>query len=218
MNAVVTQNICAEGVALRWDRGAINALQKDILLLFVARSVTLNSERHKAYEVEREGTKPYCDKAESDGRGPFVGDIESDQTNPQVETGQSTAFLNVVNCTEKKDAWFVTLKVKRMRLRFKIVTGADVTIITKKTWLAMKDKPRLEPTAVRLNSVGGQLKAFGQFMVVTKHRNTVYRFNVIVIEGEKMINLHETSLQTWVSYVVWSKLTHRVMMMVELAS
>ncbi|KAK2179114.1 hypothetical protein NP493_513g01005 [Ridgeia piscesae] len=41
----------------------------------------------------------------------------------------------------------------------------------------MKDKPRLEPTAVRLNSVGGQLKAFGQFMAV------------IVIEGEKMTNL-----------------------------
>ena len=53
----------------------------------------------------------------------------------------------------------------------------------------MKDKPRLEPIAVRLNSVGGQLKAFGQFMAVTKHRNTVYRFNVIVIEGEKITNL-----------------------------
>jgi len=76
-----------------------------------------------------------------------------------------------------------------MRLRFKIDTGAGVTIITKKTWLAMKDTPRLEPTAVRLNSVGGRLNAFGEFMAVTKHRNTVYRFNVIVIEGEKITNL-----------------------------
>ena len=41
VNAVVTQNICAEGVAVRWDRGAISAMQKDILLLFVAQSVTL---------------------------------------------------------------------------------------------------------------------------------------------------------------------------------
>ena len=98
-------------------------------------------------------------------------------------------FLRVVDSIEKKDAWFVTLKVKRMRLRFKIDTDADVTIITKKTWLAMKDNPRLKPTAVRLNSVGGQLKAFGQFMAVTKHRNTIYRFNVIVIEGVTMTNL-----------------------------
>ena len=55
-------------------------------------------------------------------------------------------------------------RLVRMRLRFKIDTGSDVTIITKKIWLAMKDKPRLEPTAVRLNSTGGQLKAFGQLM------------------------------------------------------
>ncbi|KAK2185881.1 hypothetical protein NP493_220g03035 [Ridgeia piscesae] len=41
----------------------------------------------------------------------------------------------------------------------------------------MKDKPRHEPTAVRLNSVGGQLKAFGQFIAM------------IVIEWEKMTNL-----------------------------
>ena len=78
----------------------------------------MNFERHKAYEVEREGTKPCRGKAESDGRGPFVGDIESDRTKPWVETGQSTAFLGVVDCTEKKDVLFVTLKVKRMRLRF----------------------------------------------------------------------------------------------------
>ena len=39
---------------------------------------TVNFERHKACEVEREGTKPYRGKAESDGRGPFVGDIKSD--------------------------------------------------------------------------------------------------------------------------------------------
>ena len=55
-------------------------------------------------------------------------------------------ILSVVDCTEKRDAWFVSLKVKRMRLRFKIDTGADVTVITKKTWLGMKDKPRHEPS------------------------------------------------------------------------
>ena len=103
---------------------------------------TVNYERHKAYEVEREGKNPYRGKAESDGTGPFVSDMESDRTKPQAETGQSTAFVSVVDCTEKKDVWFVTLKVKRMRLRFKIDTGADVTIITKKTWLAMKAIPK----------------------------------------------------------------------------
>ena len=55
MNVVVTQNIRAEGVAVRWDRGAVSAMQKDILLMFVARSVTLLIF-YEAYIVEREGT------------------------------------------------------------------------------------------------------------------------------------------------------------------
>ena len=83
---------------------------------------TVNFERHKAYKVKREGTKPYCGKAESDRTGPFVGDIEIDRTKSQVESDQSTAFLSVVDCTEKKDTWFVTLKAKRMGLHLKIDT------------------------------------------------------------------------------------------------
>ncbi|KAI0226278.1 hypothetical protein LSAT2_023096 [Lamellibrachia satsuma] len=105
-------------------------------------------------------------------------------------------LLSVIDCTEKKGAWFVPLNMKRARLRFKIDTGADITIITKKTWLAMKDKPRLEPIAVRLNSVGGQLKACGQFLAITKHKNTVYRFNIIVIEGQNAINLLSRDVAT----------------------
>ena len=60
----------------------------------------------------------------------------------------------------------------------------------------MKDKPRLEPTAVRLNSVGGQLKACGQFLAITKHKNTVYRFNIIVIAGQNAINLLSRDVAT----------------------
>ena len=144
----------------------------------------MNFEPRTAYEVESDETKPYLGKA------------KSYETKPFVESDESKAFLSVIDCTEKKDAWFVTMKVKRTRLRFKIDTGADVTIITKETWLAMKDKPRLEPTAVRLNSVGGQLKACGQFLAITKHKNTVYRFNIIVIEGQNAINLLSRDVAT----------------------
>ena len=43
--------------------------------------------------------KPYRGKAESDGTGPFVGNIKSDRTKPHVVSAQSTAFLSVVACT-----------------------------------------------------------------------------------------------------------------------
>ena len=51
----------------------------------------MNFERHKAYEVERGGTNPYRGKA------------DSDRTKPQVESGQSTAFLSVVDCTHREE-------------------------------------------------------------------------------------------------------------------
>ena len=51
------------------------------------------------------------------------------------------------------------------------------------------------------SSVGGQLKAFGQFMAVTKHRNTVYRFNVIAIEGKKMTNLLSRDVAAYMGLV-----------------
>ena len=70
--------------------------------------------------------------------------------------GPARPFLGVVDCTTNNDAWFVTLTVRRNRLRFKIDTGADVTVISEETWLAMRNKPELQPTTVNLNSVGGQ--------------------------------------------------------------
>ena len=76
----------------------------------------------------------------------------------------------------------------------------------------MKDKPRLEPTAVRLNGVGGQLKVYGQFMAVMNHRNTVYRFNVIVIGGTKMASLLSRDVAADMGLVCRCKLTHRVIM------
>ena len=97
--------------------------------------------------------------------------------------GPAGPFLGVVDCTTNNDAWFVTLTVRRNRLRFKIDTCADVTVISEETWLAMRNKPELQPTTVNLNSVGGQVNACGKFNATTRYWQTVYRFDVIVISG-----------------------------------
>ena len=100
--------------------------------------------------------------------------------------GPAGPFLGVVDCTTNNyhyDAWFVTLTVRRNRLRFKIDTGADVTVISEETWLAMRNKPELQPTTVNLNSVGGRVNACGKFNATTRYKQTVYRFDVIVISG-----------------------------------
>ena len=79
--------------------------------------------------------------------------------------------------------YFVTLTVRCNRFRITIDTGADVTVISEETWLAMRNKPQLQPTTVNLNSVGGQVNACGIFNATTRHKQTVYRFDVIVISG-----------------------------------
>ena len=75
------------------------------------------------------------------------------------------------------------MTVRRNRLRFKIDTGADVTVTSEETWLAMRNKPELQPTTVNLNSVDGQVNACGKFNATTRYKQTVYRFDVIVISG-----------------------------------
>ena len=97
--------------------------------------------------------------------------------------GPAGPFLGVVDGTTNNDAWFVTLTVRRNRIRFKVDTGADVTVISEETWLAMRNKPELQPTTVNLNSVGGQVNACGKFNATTRYKQTVYRFDVIVISG-----------------------------------
>ena len=92
-------------------------------------------------------------------------------TASEVQTdGPAGPFLGVVDCTTNTDAWFVTLTVRRNRLRFKIDTGADVTVISEETWLAMRNKPELQPTTVNLNSVGGQVNACGKFNATTRYK------------------------------------------------
>ena len=52
-------------------------------------------------------------------------------TSSEVQAdGPAGPFLVVVDCTTNNDAWFVTLNVRCNRFRFKIDTGADVTVIS----------------------------------------------------------------------------------------
>ena len=87
--------------------------------------------------------------------------------------GPAGPFLGVVDRTTNHDAWFVTLTVRRNRLRFTIDTDTDVTVITEEMWLAMRNKPEFQPTTVNLNAVGGEVNACGKFSATTRHTQAV---------------------------------------------
>ena len=114
----------------------------------------------KAYEVESERTKPYCGKAESDEKDLLS---ETSKVTESNHIGRNWS----IKCVSQR-GWLHREERRLVRnsesASVKIDTGVDLNLITKKTWLTMKDKPRLERTCVSLKSAGEQLKACGQFL------------------------------------------------------
>ena len=91
-------------------------------------------------------------------RSKMVQEIVSEEvwephvTNGNVEQGKY--FLGEVN--ESTDsAWMVTLNVEGHDTRFKIDTGADVSVITEVMWKKMGE-PKLTRPQARLTSPGGE--------------------------------------------------------------
>lgn len=57
----------------------------------------------------------------------------------------------------KSDQWTVQLHVDSTPVEFKIDTGADVTVISEKTFHTLTPERRLKPPDIPLDSPGGEL-------------------------------------------------------------
>ena len=69
-------------------------------------------------------------------------------------------------------------------VRFKVETGADVSVISEAT-LKLLDKPTLKPTTVVLKSPGGRLKCPREFTTTAICKGKQYELDIVVIEGNK---------------------------------
>jgi hypothetical protein len=95
-------------------------------------------------------------------------------------------YLGAVNCTDGTDgAWYVILKLGSNSVKFKIDTGADVTVISKATYEALQDRPTLKPPSISLTSPGGKVNAIGEFTASAEHKGATFRFRVVVINGKR---------------------------------
>ena len=83
-------------------------------------------------------------------------------------------FLGSINCPDEADPWEITLKLNNTAVKFKIDTGADITVISESTYLAFPSRPQLMPANSTLNSPGGKIK--GRFLAhtVTKDRHIIF--------------------------------------------
>ena len=69
-------------------------------------------------------------------------------------------------------------------MKFKIDSGADVSVMSLSTYENMYDAPALRPTSHRLKGVNGVLKCKGTFSSNTEYRRKVYMFDIYVTDSE----------------------------------
>ena len=88
-------------------------------------------------------------------------------------------FIGAVN--SDVPPWRTQLNIAGKQIDFKIDTGADVNVISRKTWIRI-GKPKLSPcTKITLQSPGGRLKTLGHFKTVL---NGEHEVNIYVISND----------------------------------
>ena len=77
--------------------------------------------------------------------------------------------------------WTVCLQINENNVYFKIDSGADVSVMSYDVYRALKEKPSLRDTHMKLTSPGGEVKAEGEFTASTAFRGVKYSFNIVVV-------------------------------------
>ena len=102
-----------------------------------------------------------------------------------MSEGPDSQFLGFVTCKSCDDAdWYVDLDVNGNTLNFKLDTGADVTVISRSTFMSMSNRPRLRRSSITLKSPGGDLQNEGQFLARTSYIGKAYHFLVQVVSND----------------------------------
>ena len=99
-------------------------------------------------------------------------------------------FLGAVNsCDELEELWSVGLHINKNPVKFKIDTGANISVMSVSTYEALPQRPKLKLSNAVLSSPGGMLNCKGQFTAEIPHKNKLYFIDSYVIEGVCVNNL-----------------------------
>ena len=82
-----------------------------------------------------------------------------------------------------EERWSVVLHVSKKPIKFKIDTGADISVMSVSTYEALPQGPKLKPLDTVLSSPGGMLKCKTQFTGEISLKNKPYFIDMYVIEG-----------------------------------
>ena len=107
------------------------------------------------------------------------------------EDGEESFYLGAVSKVNQGSAehWTEQINIGNTPVRFRIDTGADVTVMNLKTFKMLKPKHKLVRSRGPLDSPGGALDIVGQFTSSTLHKQKRYIFTIYVARGHSVSNL-----------------------------
>ena len=100
------------------------------------------------------------------------------------EVTKDTYFLDSLGTEQEEPPWRIGLVIVGREVSFKIDTGADVSVISKKEWNKMSPRPKIHASSAKLDSPGGPVQNLGQFIAHTDRKGKHISFRVFVLKGE----------------------------------
>ena len=102
-----------------------------------------------------------------------------------VQEWDETFFLGLVmSSNREKDPWQVELELNGKLTKFKIDTGADITVILEAVYNSLVPRPPLQLTTAVLCSPGGTVTCIGEISVVLSYKSVNYSVRIFVVRGE----------------------------------
>lgn len=102
-----------------------------------------------------------------------------------TEEDQETLFVgHLMESNTEELPWYVHLSVSNVPVKFKIDTGADVSIMSESVYRRVGTMNRLKPCTSRLMSPGGKVVAIGQFIARIRNENAMQNIRIVVVPDD----------------------------------
>lgn len=110
---------------------------------------------------------------------------------------------DIMDQPDSENKWLVDLPVNGSTVKFKIDTGADISVISQAAFMRLPQRPRLvTATKGPITSPGGEVKSIGKFLATSEYKGEKYRFWITVIKGPYSHNLLGRSVATKMGLVM----------------
>jgi hypothetical protein len=101
----------------------------------------------------------------------------------EEDPGEFFGSVSSLNVQTEPD-WTVTLPICGNEVKFKIDTGADISVMTSTSYASLSSPPPLQVWSSPVSSPGGPVQAEGFFTAETECKSLRHRFNCLVVKSQ----------------------------------